>query len=177
MTSFLHFSPPLQAKALLSPQSSQQQSPLFPSLTHSTLMSLQLHKRFPACALYTDSSPNPISHFPSKYAYFPPPNHILHTMKKHCFLATRLLCSLASCAFTCETQTLLVLLFLLQEETPVSISGQFTWSSCFWVPTLWFHRVMECIALEGILKGQLVQCLKELVIIEWSVVTITNFRN
>lgn len=159
---FLCFSPPLQAKALLSPQKSHQQRPIFPSLTHSTLMNLHLHKPLPTS--HRSFPTHPISHFPSQYAaphtYFPPPNHVLHTMKKHYFLATRPLCSLASCAFTCETQTLLVLLFLLQEETSVIIISQFTWSSCFWVPSLSFHRLMEYIRLEGILEGQLVQCLK-----------------
>lgn len=54
---FHHISPLLQAKALLTTQSSQQQSPLFPSLIRSTLMNLP-YKPLPTPALHTNPSPD-----------------------------------------------------------------------------------------------------------------------
>lgn len=135
--------------ATQSTQSSHQQSPLFPSLTHSTLMNLLAHKPFPTHALPTDPSPR-TSSLPSANIspptmqhhihIFPPPYHIFHTMKKHHFLATRPPCSLARRAFTCETQNLLILPFLLQQQTAVSISGQSTWSLCLWLPAPSFQK-------------------------------------
>lgn len=80
----------------------------------------------------------------ASHTYFPPPYHVFHTMKKHCFLATRPLCSLASCVFTCEAQRLLRQPFLSQEQTPVSISGQFTWS-CLWIPALQVQRAAHTV--------------------------------